>query len=450
MSGSTMFALDLRGRLVVAVGGGTVGTRRVQDLLAQGARVRVISPVLSAALAAEAAAERIEWWNRTYAGAADLAGAWLVHTATGAHAADAAVADDAERHQIWCVNGSQAPLGSAQTPARTSLDTPDGPVEVAVSAGGDPRRAVSLRDGVASALRTGTLDLRRRRVRADGWVALVGGGPGRDDLLTVRGAQLLAAADVVVVDRLAPRGVLDTLPADVSVVDVGKEVGAHAVPQWRINEILVEHGLAGRGVVRLKGGDPYVLGRGGEERLACERAGLSVEVVPGVTSAVAVPSAAGIPLTHRGVARGFSVLTGHDEIAATPADSGHTVVLLMAVARLGESAAAMSAAGRPAHCPAAVIERGFLPGQRTTYGTLADIAERAAEAGVTSPAVVVVGDVVRLSPGWPGDHAASRRAAHSVAAGPTATSTAGVEDCHEPLQRGQQRTRRRPRVGQPR
>ena len=205
----------------------------------------------------------------------------------------------------------------------------------------------------------------------------------------------------MVVDRLAPRGVVDRLPSTVRVIDVGKAPGRHALAQDRINDLLVEEALAGRAVVRLKGGDPYVLGRGGEERLACEAHGIRVEVVPGVTSAVAVPAAAGIPVTHRGVARGFTVVTGHDELPAVPPGTDHTVVLLMGVGRLARSARSLLDAGRPASCPVAVVERGFLPDQRVTFGTLADIAERAAAAGVENPAVVVVGDVVRLSPRLP-------------------------------------------------
>jgi uroporphyrin-III C-methyltransferase / precorrin-2 dehydrogenase / sirohydrochlorin ferrochelatase len=153
--------------------------------------------------------------------------------------------------------------------------------------------------------------------------------------------------------------------------------------------------------VRLKGGDPYVLGRGGEERLACEAHGIPVEVVPGVTSAVAVPAAAGIPVTHRGVARGFTVVTGHDELPAVPPGTDHTVVLLMGVGRLARSVRSLLETGRPASCPVAVVERGFLPDQRVTFGTLADIAELAREVGVENPAVVVIGDVVRLSPDFP-------------------------------------------------
>ncbi len=441
-----MFGLDLRGRLVVAVGAGSVGTKRVTDLVGRGARVRVISPVVGESLAADIASARIEWWDRAYAGPSDLAGAWLVHAATGNHGVDATVAADAHAQQTWCINSSDADKGSARTPARAGLGTPDGPVEVAVSTGRDPRRAVALRDGIAAGLRNGTYDLRPRRARSRGWVALVGGGPGCGDLLTVRGAQLVAAADVVVVDRLAPRAVLTTLPAEVTVIDVGKDVGAHAVPQERINEILIEHGQAGRGVVRLKGGDPYVLGRGGEERLACEAAGLAVEVVPGVTSAVAVPAAAGIPLTHRGVSRGFSVLTGHDQIPQVPGDSAHTVVLLMGVAQLAESAAALRREGRPGDCPVAIIERGFMPGQRTTYGTLGDIAERARSADVRPPAVVVVGDVVRLSPGWPPER---RRRSPAAELSEPASQVEPIEHGAQ-LSRAPQRPQRRQRAALPR
>lgn len=397
----TMLGLDLTDRLVVAVGGGAVSETRVRDLLGRGARVRLVSPVLTPGLRELVRTGSVGWVPRGYAGAPDLADGWLVHTATGSAAVDAQVAADATAYRVWCVNAGDARAGTARTPARTSLQTPDGPVDVAVTAGGDPRRAVAVRRAIGEALATGVVDVRRRRPRAGtGWVALVGGGPGADGLLTLRGRQLLSAADVVVVDRLAPRGVLDELPPQVRVVDVGKDVGFHAVPQQEINEILVREALAGHGVVRLKGGDPYVLGRGGEERLACETAGVPVEVVAGVTSAIAVPAAAGIPVTHRGLARSFTVVTGHEQVPTLPTGSDHTLVVLMGVARLRGSTAAMVAAGRDANCPAAVIERGLLPGQRTTVGTLAEIADRAAEVGVRSPAVVVVGDVVQLAPEW--------------------------------------------------
>ena len=282
------------------------------------------------------------------------------------------------------------------------MATPDGTVTVAAHSPGDRALGAHVARSVDGMLTGGALDLRRRHPRpGTGWVALVGGGPGVDGLLTGRARELLSAADVVVLDRLAPRGVVDRLPATVRVVDVGKAPGRHALDQERINDLLVAEALAGRAVVRLKGGDPYVLGRGGEERAACEAHGIRVEVVPGVTSAVAVPAAAGIPVTHRGVARGFTVVTGHDELPAVPPGTDHTVVLLMGVGRLERSAQALLDAGRPASCPVAVIERGFLPDQRVTVGTLADIAGRARAVGVANPAVVVVGDVVRLSPDHP-------------------------------------------------
>ncbi|WP_069388014.1 uroporphyrinogen-III C-methyltransferase, partial [Cellulosimicrobium cellulans] len=265
-------------------------------------------------------------------------------------------------------------------------------------------RAQRVRDAVAALLDAGELPLRAVRdegaASAVGSVALVGGGPGDTGLISVRGRRLLAAADVVVVDRLAPRGLLDELGDDVVVVDVGKTSGNHPVPQAEINAVLVQHALAGRHVVRLKGGDPYVFGRGGEELDACREHGIPVEVVPGVTSAVSVPAAAGIPVTHRGVSRGFTVLTGHEDVGKVPPASDHTVVLLMGVSRLAETADALVAQGRSPQTPVAVVEDGYGPRQRTTVGTLATIADRAREAGVRPPAVTVVGDVVRLSPAW--------------------------------------------------
>lgn len=397
--------LDLAGRRVVAVGGGPAAVGPVRALLGAGALVEVVSPWVCEDLDMLAHTGDIAWAARDYGGPTDLDGAWLVVTASGERSVDEVVSADAERARVWCLASQPAAAGtggSATLPATASVSTPDGSVTVAVHTVDDPLLAADAARAVDGLLADGSLDLRRRRTRSGpGWVALVGGGPGHDGLLTTRGRELLASADVVVVDRLAPRGVVDRLPASVRVIDVGKAPGRHTVAQEGINDLLVEEALAGRGVVRLKGGDPYVLGRGGEERLACEAHGIRVEVVPGVTSAVAVPAAAGIPVTHRGVARGFTVVTGHDELPAVPGGTDHTVVLLMGVGRLARSARALLAAGRPASCPVAVVERGMLPGQRVTFGTLGDIAARAAAAGVENPAVVVVGDVVRLSPDHP-------------------------------------------------
>jgi len=399
---SELYPLGLRitGRLVVVVGGGPVALRRVRALLDAGALVRVVAPVAVPGLDDLQAAGRVELVVREYRDG-DLDGAWLVHVATGDPGVDAAVAADAEAARVFAVTAGDASLGTAWVPAVARQDD----VVVAVNAGRDPRRAQAVRDGVAAALAGGELPLRRVRDggrRRPGRVALVGGGPGDPGLVTTRGRRLLAQADVVVVDRLAPRALLDGLADDVVVIDVGKTPGHHPVLQSQISALLVEHALAGRDVVRLKGGDPYVFGRGGEELETCRTHGVEVEVVPGVTSAVSVPAAAGIPVTHRGLARGFSVLTGHDDIGRVPGGSDHTLVLLMGVTRLADTARTLVDAGRPPSTPVAIVEDGYGPRQRTTVGTLADIAERAAAVGVQSPAVTVVGDVVTLSPAWTG------------------------------------------------
>lgn len=394
-------ALDVADRLVVAVGGGPVAARRVRALLDEGAHVRVIAPWLCEELRGLADTGEIAWRPRDYAGPEDLGGAWLVHTATGDRVTDEAVRRDASDARIWCVDATSASASPAAVMARTTVSTPDGAISVAAHADGDPRLAASVRNHVATELASGRITLQRKRTRADGtrgWVALVGGGPGADGLLTARGHELLAAADVVVLDRLAPQAVVERLPETVRVIDVGKAPGHHALPQEDINDLLVEQARAGYAVVRLKGGDPYVLGRGGEERLACEAAGIPVEVVPGVTSAIAVPAAAGIPVTHRGVARGFTVVSAHNDLPDLPPGSDHTLVLLMGVATLARSVELLIAGGRDPDCPVAVIEHGCMPAQRTTIATLRTIAEVASAAGVDNPAVIVIGDVVRLSP----------------------------------------------------
>ncbi len=241
-----------------------------------------------------------------------------------------------------------------------------------------------------------------------GKVWLVGAGPGDPGLLTLRGLRALEQADVIVADRLGARAVLDGLAAEgveltAEVVDVGKLPGHHAIPQDAINALLVQLAQDGKKVVRLKGGDPYIFGRGGEEREFCLDAGVDVEVVSGVTSAVSVPAIAGIPLTHRGVATAFTVVTAHDQIQQLGGGRDHTVVLLMGIGTLAHAALTLARGERGADCPVAIVEDGFGPGQRVTVGTLATIAHQAAARGVRSPAVVVAGDVVRLSPYAPAE-----------------------------------------------
>jgi uroporphyrin-III C-methyltransferase/precorrin-2 dehydrogenase/sirohydrochlorin ferrochelatase len=391
-------ALDLRGRRAVVVGGGPVAARRAHGLVDAGADLVVVAPWLCEALAHLVATGAVRWRAREYV-PGDLAGAWLVHTATGDPETDDAVAAAADADRIWCVRADDAARSAAWTPAVARL----GDLVVAVTAGSDPRRAVALRDAVAAALDAGDLPTRTVRGRGSGGghVALVGGGPGDPGLITTRGRRLLAEADVVVVDRLAPRALLGELPDDVEIVDVGKTAGHHPVPQHEINRILVERARAGLRVVRLKGGDPYVLGRGGEELLACRAAGVPVEVVPGVTSAFAVPAAAGIPVTHRGLSKQVTVVSGHEELDDATAGGTGTLVLLMGVSALRETSASLLAAGRAPSTPAAVVEDGFGPRQRVTTGTLADIADLAAGRGVRAPAVVVVGEVAALAEATP-------------------------------------------------
>ena len=395
VDGSFPLTLRLAGRRVVVVGGGHVATRRVHALVDAGAQITVVSPTVTARLAELAESGRVDWHARGYE-AGDLLGAWLVQTATDVPAVDDTVAADAEAQQTWCLKGGDPDRATAWVPAVARADD----VLIAVSGGGDAGRASRLRDAVAASLQSGELPLRHRTHHPEGFVALVGGGPGHPDLLTARGRRLLAEADVVVVDRLAPTSVLSELPADVEVIDVGKKPDHHPVPQDEINRTLVDQARQGKVVVRLKGGDPYVLGRGGEERQACEAAGVPVEVVPGVTSAISVPAAAGIPVTHRGVAAGFSVVTGHEVLGDLPTGGDHTLVLLMGVKRLAETASELVAAGHDPDRPAAVVERGFSDSQRTTVGTLATIADRVSKVGARSPAVTVIGDVVRLSEAW--------------------------------------------------
>ena len=240
-----------------------------------------------------------------------------------------------------------------------------------------------------------------------GLVSLVGAGPGDPDLFTVGGVARLAQADVVVYDRLANPALLHHARPGAQLIYAGKLPDRHALTQDEINAALVEHGRAGKRVVRLKGGDPFVFGRGGEEAEALIAAGVAFEVIPGVTSAIAAPAYAGIPVTHRALASSFAVITGHEDPLKDDssidwpkiARGADTLIFLMGVGRLDEIARRLIEHGRAASTPAAVIEWGTLPRQRTVSGALATIAADAAAAGIGSPAVTVVGEVARLRAG---------------------------------------------------
>jgi uroporphyrin-III C-methyltransferase/precorrin-2 dehydrogenase/sirohydrochlorin ferrochelatase len=282
--------------------------------------------------------------------------------------------------------------------------------------GPDPRRAARIRDDLAAQLREGRIDPRPVRAGASGpdvlrpgQVALVGGGPGDPALMTVRARTLLAQADVVVADRLGPAAVLDELGEDVEVIGVGKTPGVASLSQRGIEQVLVDRARAGHRVVRLKGGDPFLYGRGGEEVLACRAAGVPVTVVPGVTSAVAAAEAAGIPVTHRGTSDRLHVVNGHwpftDLDLAAMRRPDVTVAVLMGVATLADLVAQALAGGVDPDLPAAVVARATLPGERVLRAPLAQIAQRCAAAGVRSPGVVVLGEVARegfLDPAHPG------------------------------------------------
>ena len=392
--------LRMRGRRVLVVGGGPVALRRVSSLVDVGADVVMVAPDAVDALSDLATRGQIAWYARVFE-PSDVDGVWLAMACTNDPGVNELVVSEAERRQIWCLRADDATAATAWMPAigRT------GPAIVAVHADRDPRRAVALRDAavaaVDEALRTGQAPAGRPGPTS-GRVVLVGGGPGDPGLLTRRGWQRLAEADVVVVDRLAPLAVLDGLRDDVMIVDVSKVPRGAFTSQERINAVLVEHALAGRIVVRLKGGDPFVLGRGMEEVDACVAAGIEVEVVPGVTSAVAVPGLAGIPVTHRGVSQGFSVVSGH----VPPGDprgsvewgalarSGTTLVCLMAVDNMALIAADLIANGMDATTPVACIQDGAMAGQRVVRTSLERVVTEGP--GVQSPAVIVIGAVAAL------------------------------------------------------
>jgi uroporphyrin-III C-methyltransferase/precorrin-2 dehydrogenase/sirohydrochlorin ferrochelatase len=353
--GSYSLVLDLTGRVVLVVGGGPAAARHARRLAAASADVFVVAPEICEDLADLVDGARARWLRRELS-VRDLAGVWLVHAATGSAEADAGVIELCEFARVWCVAES-TPISPARRPSTT----------------------------------------RRRDGDRTGRVALVGGGPGDDGLITARGLVLVREADVVVVDRLAPWGVLDDLDPDVEVIDVGKTPDHHPVPQPEINRLLVEHARAGRRVVRLKGGDPFVLGRGGEEVLACRQAGIPVIVVPGVTSAFAVPATAGIPVTHRGVSRSVTVLSGHDDPDhAALVALGGTIVVLMGVRRLTMLCDGLIAHGMDPDTPVAFVERGWTPSQRTTRSTVGRAAADARRLDVRAPAVLVIGAVAAL------------------------------------------------------
>ena len=369
-------ALELNGRAVLVTGAGADALAPVRSLLDAGAVVRVVgaAPVDTVVDLAERGQLGLE---RRSPSPVDVRGVHLV-----------VVADPGLDEVVrgWC-----AELGVPVVGARRPTTAPE-------------------------------------RVGGQGSVVLVGGGPGDPGLITVAGLAAVRGADVVVTDRLAPLAVLEQAPAHAEIIDVAKIPRGAFTSQERINELLVEHARAGRRVVRLKGGDPFVFGRGGEEWQACTEAGLPVEVIPGVSSALAGPALAGVPLTHRTLTQGFTVVSGH----LPPADpgstldwgalarTGTTLVVLMGIATLPAITAELVAQGLPATTPALTVMEAGLPGQRTVDGTVADIAARGEAAGVRAPAVTVIGPVAGLSLRSPAPAAPAAPAPRPVPTAPPA------------------------------
>jgi uroporphyrin-III C-methyltransferase / precorrin-2 dehydrogenase / sirohydrochlorin ferrochelatase len=391
-----LVGLRLSGKRVVVVGGGTVAQRRLPLLVATGADVHVISR--SATPAVEAMGG-ITLTLREFRDG-DLDGAWYVIAATDDPDTNAAVVAEADARRIFCVRADAARAGSAVTPATFDYEG----LAVGVLAGGEHRRSAAIRSAIHEAFLRGMITAEMPDV-VPGGVALVGGGPGDPELITVRGRRLLAAADVVVADRLAPAELLAELPPNVEVIDAAKIPYGRAMAQDAINEVLVERAKAGKFVVRLKGGDPFVFARGFEEVLACTEAGIPVTVVPGVTSAIAAPAAAGIPVTHRSVTHEFVVVSGHvapghpeslvnwDALAKMTG----TIVLLMAVERIELFVKALVEGGRPAETPVVVVQHGTTSAQRVVRATLADAPDRVRAEGIRPPAIVVIGAVAEFA-----------------------------------------------------
>ncbi|MEV7089145.1 uroporphyrinogen-III C-methyltransferase [Streptomyces sp. NPDC093085] len=395
--------LRLSGRRVVVVGGGQVAQRRLPSLIAAGADIVLVSPAAKPSVEAMADAGEIRWERRPYQ-EGDLEGAWYALVASSDPDANRTASAEAERARVWCVRSDDAEAATAWTPATGRSEG----VTVAVLTGRDPRRSAAVRDAIVERLGEGTLAAphHRTRTRTPG-VALVGGGPGDPDLITVRGRRLLAEADVVIADRLGPRDLLAELPPHVEVIDAAKIPYGRFMAQEAINAALIEHAKAGKAVVRLKGGDPFVFGRGMEEAHALAAAGIPCTVVPGISSSISVPGAAGIPVTHRGVAHEFTVVSGHvapdDERSlvdwAALARLRGTLVLLMAVDKIGAIAQALVTHGRPPETPVALVQEGTTAAQRRVDATLATVGEVVRAEEVRPPAVIVIGDVVALGDG---------------------------------------------------
>lgn len=387
--------LRLAGRKVVVVGGGHVAQRRVPPLIASGADVHLIAPEVTPSL--EGLGNEITIELRGFV-EGDLDEAWYAIAATDDPSTNAAVAEAAEQRRIFCVRSDDAREATAWTPATGHHGT----VTVAVLGNREPRQSAQVRDEIMHALREGLLTGNHDRTPG---VVLVGGGPGDPELVTLAARNALASADVVVADRLAPRELLDELSPETELIDVAKLPRGRSATQEFINRVIVERAQEGKRVVRFKGGDNFVFGRGFEEVIACKAAGVPVTVVPGLSSSIAVPARAGIPVTHRGVTHEFTVISGHlppghpESLVnwSAVAQMQGTVVLLMAVQNAPTIAEALVAEGRSSETPVAVVMDGTMPAERTVLSTLGALGRDIEEQEVTPPAIIVIGEVVAVA-----------------------------------------------------
>ncbi len=441
--------LALTGRSVLVVGGRSAATAKLRLAHDAGAAVTVVAPTLSDEGMRLAGVTHVA---REFA-AGDVAGRRLVFGATGIDAVDRAVSAAARAAGVPVNIVDRPELSDFLMPAIVDR----GPVVVGIATGGTvpalaahvrglieaalPQGldrlasfAASFRSAVKATVAAGPVrlrfwnrvlngpvaeaalagnDVRARELmlqalnraeggrEGEGSVTLVGAGPGNADLLTLRAVRAIRAADVLVYDRLIGPEVLDYARRDAERVFVGKQTARHALPQEEINALLAARARAGQRVVRLKGGDPFVFGRGGEEVEYLQRAGVAVEVVPGVTAALGCAAAAGIPLTHREVAMSVTFVTGHASEGAVEPDwadlarANHTLVVYMGVANAGRIAAELIRHGLAATTPVAVIENGTLPGQRVVGGTLVGLEEQVERHQIASPALLIIGEVAR-------------------------------------------------------
>jgi uroporphyrin-III C-methyltransferase/precorrin-2 dehydrogenase/sirohydrochlorin ferrochelatase len=391
--------LRLAGRRVVVVGGGQVAQRRIPALLGAGADVVVVSPAITPAIEGQVLAGEVSWLERGFEDA-DLAEAWYVIAATNSLAVNEQVSRTAEAARIFCVRSDDGTSATAWTPASGRYDG----LTVAVLGRREPRRTAAVRDAIVTALHEGTIAAGERRPSVPG-VVLVGGGPGDPELVSVAGRRALMEADVVVSDRLAPRELLGDLPSTTEIVDVAKLPRGRSARQEEINRLLVDRARAGQRVVRFKGGDSFVFGRGFEEIEACREAGIAVQVIPGLSSALAVPGLAGIPVTHRQVAHDFTVVSGHvppghpDSLVDWEgvARLRGTLLLMMAVENAAAITQTLLAGGRDPATPVGVVCDGSMPGERTVLSTLGDLAADLDRHAVRPPAIIVVGGVVAVA-----------------------------------------------------